>query len=69
MLQGFQVGVLVKGDSELKVLPMHEVWGEWNNEGREGNVGMLVKHKSLTQPRLFLARQLSAGPALLYKAG
>lgn len=35
MLQGFQVGVLVKGDSELKVLPLHEVWGEWSNEGRK----------------------------------
>lgn len=35
MLQGFQVGVLVKGDSELKVLPLHEVWGKWSNEGRK----------------------------------
>lgn len=31
---------------------------------REGSVGRLVKHRSLTQPGLFLARQLSAGPCL-----
>lgn len=35
MLQGFQVGVLIQGDSEVKVLPLHGVHGEWSSEGRE----------------------------------
>lgn len=67
MLQGFQVGVLMKGDSELKVLPLHEVCGEWSSEGRE--CGYAGKTQIPDQPGLLLARQLSAGPSLWYKAG
>lgn len=60
MLQGFQVGVLMKGDSELKVPPLHDVCREWSREGREcGYAG-----KTQIQPGLFLAGQLSAGPHL-----
>lgn len=36
---------------------------------REGSVGMLVKHRSLAQPGLLLAGQLSAAPSPCYKAG
>lgn len=35
----------------------------------EGSVGVLVKHRSLAQPGLLLAGQLSAGPSPCYKAG